>query len=115
MRWLQRAAGMPAIPEVSVNELAADLAAGRDVQVIDVREQDEWRSGHIPVARHIPLGDLGQRLSELDEQRPVVVVCRSGNRSAIATSALLKAGFMDVRNLDSGMLGWVRAGHVVER
>jgi hydroxyacylglutathione hydrolase len=115
IRRLLRSAAAPGIPEISVTELAADIKAGRDLQVIDVREPDEWHSGHIPGAMHIPLGELGRRMTELDYHRPLVVVCRSGNRSTIATSVLLQAGRTDVHNLDGGMLGWTRAGLPVER
>lgn len=80
----------------------------RDVQVVDVREPDEFNGplGHVPSARLVPLGTLGQRMGELDKQTPIVAVCRSGARSAQATVILGKAGFDKVANLSGGMLRW---------
>jgi rhodanese-related sulfurtransferase len=57
-----------------------------EFQIIDVREDDEWAAGGIAGARHIPLGQLSVRLDELDRDRPIVMVCRTGNCSALATS-----------------------------
>jgi rhodanese-related sulfurtransferase len=79
--------------------------------VLDVRETGEFESGHIPKARHIPLGQLGKRLGELDahKDKPVLVNCRSGARSARACGTLKKAGFTTVYNLAGGILAWERA------
>ena len=86
------------------------------VQVLDVREPDEFRGplGHIAKARLIPLGDLGKRMEELDKERPVVAVCRAGGRSAHASNLLQKAGFARVANLAGGMLRWRAEGHPVQ-
>jgi glyoxylase-like metal-dependent hydrolase (beta-lactamase superfamily II)/rhodanese-related sulfurtransferase len=86
------------------------------VQIVDVREASEFTDalGHIPGARLVPLADLPQRCAELDRQRPVVTVCRSGARSAQATVLLQKAGFNDVANLAGGMLRWRAESHRVE-
>lgn len=105
----------PAVPEITNDRLAAELDAGAPLQVVDVREPQEWQAGHIPGAVHIPLGQLPQRRGELDPAQPTVVVCRSGNRSAHATSLLRQAGFADVRNLAGGIVGWARAGRTVTR
>ncbi|MEP7298569.1 MAG: rhodanese-like domain-containing protein [Burkholderiales bacterium] len=79
-----------------------------DVQIIDVREPQEFTDalGHIPGARLLPLSELAARAGEIDRDRPVVTVCRSGARSAQATVMLQKAGFKDVANLAGGMLRW---------
>ncbi|HQS99279.1 MAG: hypothetical protein B7Y26_00260 [Hydrogenophilales bacterium 16-64-46] len=79
--------------------------------VLDVRETGEFESGHIPKAKHIPLGQLGKRLGELDahKDKPVLVNCRSGARSARACGILKKAGFTTVYNLAGGILAWERA------
>jgi rhodanese-related sulfurtransferase len=113
---LNRLFGMkPAVPEIDVATAARERAAGNGVQFVDVREPNEWAAGHIADAVLIPLGDLPHRARELDPERPVVVVCRSGNRSATATDFLLRSGFRDVRNLVGGMIAWAQAGHPVSR
>ena len=77
--------------------------------LLDVREDDEWAAGHVPGAIHIPLGELGARYTELGRDRPLFVICRSGNRSAHAAHALAGAGW-DARNVSDGMHGWQAAG-----
>jgi glyoxylase-like metal-dependent hydrolase (beta-lactamase superfamily II)/rhodanese-related sulfurtransferase len=86
------------------------------VQLIDVREPGEFDGslGHIKGARLIPLGELQSRILELDPQRPVVSVCRSGARSAQAVALLQKAGFRQLANLAGGMLRWRAEAHPVE-
>ncbi len=80
----------------------------RDVQIIDVREPDEFEGplGHIPGARLIPLGELAGRAGEMIAGLPVVAVCRAGGRSAQATVILCRAGFEKAANLAGGMLRW---------
>ncbi len=87
----------------------------QQIQVIDVREPEEYHGplGHIPQARLIPLGELGDRLDDIARDKPVVTVCRAGGRSAHATAVLQKAGFTDVANLAGGMLRWRSEGHPV--
>ncbi len=96
-------------------EIAPDVLAEtvQQVQVVDVREAQEFNDalGHIAGARHIPLAELTARAAELDPQRPVVAVCRSGTRSAQACTLLGKAGFRQVANLAGGMLRWRSQGH----
>jgi glyoxylase-like metal-dependent hydrolase (beta-lactamase superfamily II)/rhodanese-related sulfurtransferase len=80
----------------------------RDVQIVDVREPDEFNGplGHVPGARLIPLGALAKNTENLSKATPLVMVCRSGARSAQATVLLGKAGFEKVANLSGGMLRW---------
>jgi len=85
------------------------LSTRDDIQVLDVREPDEWAAGHIAGARHIPLGQLGSRAGELDPQRPIAVVCRSGGRSARAVAALVAAG-LPAHNVDGGMSAGAASG-----
>lgn len=87
-----------------------------DALVLDVREDGEFRAGHIPNAKHIPLGFLASRLSELEKykSRPVVVNCRSGARSARACGILSKAGF-DAHNLRGGIMAWEQASLPMEK
>ena len=89
---------------------AAVLAQRLDeLQLVDVREPDEWDAGHIERARHIPAGALAGQLHELDRFRPVVTVCRSGSRSSDAARSLVAEGFR-AESLDGGMLAWEEAG-----
>lgn len=79
--------------------------------VLDVREDNEVRGGRIKGARHIPLGQLKNRVTELEQakEKPVLVYCRSGNRSAHACHMLTKQGFQDVSNLAGGIVAWESA------
>lgn len=88
----------------------------RDVQIVDVREPDEFNGplGHVPGAKLVPLGTLKDRAADLDKARPLVIVCRSGARSAQATVLLGKAGFDKVANLSGGMLRWRAQRFAVE-
>ena len=105
------AQGVPVatVSQLSAGELAGRLAAG-DVQLVDVRGAAEWHDGHIASATHIPLGYLSTRLAELAPDRPIVVQCRGGGRSAIAASLLRRLGRPDVLNLTDGIDGWRDAG-----
>jgi sulfur dioxygenase len=94
------------------------LAENRNAaQVIDVREPAEFAGplGHIPGAKLIPLSQLASRAGEIPKDRPIVAVCRSGARSAQATTILRKAGFDKVANLTGGMLRWNEEKLPVER
>jgi rhodanese-related sulfurtransferase len=95
------------VPSVTVPDLPAELAA--DTVLLDVREQDEWDAGHAPNAQHIPMGELAGRLDELPADSEVLVICRSGGRSARVT-AFLNANGWDARNVDGGMQSWQAAG-----
>ena len=83
--------------------------------IIDVRESEEWREGHVAGAKHIPLGSLAARLYELPRDREILTMCRSGNRSGRAQSLLLGQSFPSVRNVSGGMMAWERAGLPVQR
>ena len=96
--------GRPPIPAVRAREI------GDDVYLVDVREDDEWQAGHAPGAVHLPMMELPGRLGEIPEQGDVLVVCRSGHRSAEVVGYLLGRGFGHVRNVPDGMLGWAAAG-----
>lgn len=102
---------------LSVPEVARKT--GRDnTLLIDVREPDEWRSGHIKGARHIPLGKLSDKIEELqkkDQDKDIVIYCRSGNRSATAASMLVKAGFEQVGHLAGGIVAWEAEKYPVTR
>lgn len=91
------------VKEVSREEARKLLDEG--AQLLDVRADHEWEAGRIAGATHVPLPQLPQRLDEIDKERPVVVYCRGGNRSSMATTALAEAGY-DAAKLTEGIVGW---------
>jgi rhodanese-related sulfurtransferase len=96
-----------------ISVMEATLLINREeALVLDVRETNEWSSGHIPNARHIALGQLEKHISELEKfkGRPVIVCCASGNRSSSACGSLKRAGFERVFNLSGGLGAWTGAG-----
>ncbi len=81
----------------------------QDLQIVDVREDDEWIAGRIEGAVHISLGQLPDRLGELDPARPIAAICRSGGRSSKAVDVLAAAG-LHVENIEGGMTRWAQDG-----
>lgn len=98
---------MLSIPEVSPVELKAEIDAGKELFLLDVREADELEVSSIEGIHHIPLGELEDRFSEVPKSSEIVVICRSGGRSGRATQFLLRQGYENVRNMITGMNGWV--------
>ena len=101
-----------------VNSAAAlQLINHKNALVLDVREEKEFTSGHILNAKLVPLGKLTERVTELERhrERPMVVVCRSGQRSASACALLRKQGFGQTYNLEGGVLAWQKAGLPLEK
>jgi DMSO/TMAO reductase YedYZ molybdopterin-dependent catalytic subunit/rhodanese-related sulfurtransferase/glyoxylase-like metal-dependent hydrolase (beta-lactamase superfamily II) len=94
-------------PQVSARNARSMIDHG--ALLLDVREPDEWAEGHAPQALLVPMGEVHARLAELDADRRVVVVCRSGGRSAAITDTLRAAGY-DAVNLTGGMCAWTAAG-----
>lgn len=93
----------PAVPTLQVSDVPAGAL------ILDVREQDEWDAGHIEGAVHIPLADVPARLDEVPDDERLIVVCRSGGRSARAVAWLGENGY-DATNLAGGMGAWADAG-----
>ncbi len=94
------------LTEILPAALQQRIAAGHDLDIIDVREPQEWALGRIPGARLVPLGTLAAALGSLDRTREVVVYCKGGVRSARAARQLQEAGFRRVANLTGGILRW---------
>ncbi len=88
-----------------------------DALILDVREDKEYAAGHIPKAKHIPLGQLNSRIKELDKHKnkQILVTCRSGQRSGRACGILKKAGFETVFNQSGGIIAWERANLPVDK
>ena len=103
----RRLYGVPQLgPHAATLTMNAD-----DTLVLDVREDSEYKQGHIANALHIPLGQLKQRLNELDKYRDhtLVIYCRTGHRSNNAAALLSKRGFDKVHNLAGGLVAWQNA------
>lgn len=111
--WESREHATARIAQIDAGSVARRLEAGQ-VHVIDVRSRAEWQAGHIPGAQHIPLGDLSGQAKSLPGDRPVVVHCQGGARSAIAASVLQAQGRTDVLNLAGGFTEWRASGQRVE-
>lgn len=91
--------------------IASRVARG-EVLLVDVRERGEWRAGHAPRAVHVPLAQVGARLTEIDRRRgsrAVAFICRSGRRSAEASRIAVKGGLPEVVNVAGGMGAWSTA------
>jgi rhodanese-related sulfurtransferase len=99
------------IREISREELQKLQEDG--AQLVDVRAEHEWEMGRIAGATHLPLAELAERVSEIDRDRPVVLYCRGGNRSTMATEALAAEGY-DAVKLSEGIVGWAAAGLPLE-
>ena len=82
--------------------------------LVDVRQPEEYRQGHINGAKLVPLNQLGQRMKELPSRRGIVGICRSGNRSRAAARKLAAAG-VEAVNLRGGMIAWMQAGLPVKK
>jgi adenylyltransferase/sulfurtransferase len=93
------------VPEITVEELKEKLDNGGGVSVLDVREPHEYEVANIG-ARLIPLGELPERLIELDREETFAVHCKTGGRSARAVKLLKEAGFQDVYNVKGGITAW---------
>lgn len=92
--------------EISVGELKHTLLSGNEVQLVDVREIEEYRSGHIEGATLIPLGVLPYRLEAVDRDRETIVICRTGNRSKQACEILRARGYSNIKSLRGGLSSW---------
>ncbi len=93
--------------EITATELKQRLDAGDDLQVVDVREADEYAFARLPDTLHIPLGQVVNRMGEIDAGRETIVHCKGGVRSAKAIEALTRAGFTgQLVNLKGGIMAW---------
>lgn len=99
------------IREVSREEAKKMVEDG--AQLVDVRADHEWEMGRIEGATHLPLADLAERTDEIDKERTVVLYCRGGNRSTMATEALVAEGY-DAVKLSEGIVGWAEEGLPLE-
>lgn len=101
------ASGRPGVDAVTVREAQRALEEG--AVLVDVRETDEWIAGHVADAIHLPLAEVGDHLADLPADRVILVVCRSGRRSASAATLLKGRGLRAV-NMSGGMIAWEASG-----
>ncbi len=106
--WKQAGLPLATLPQISVTDLCGRMKAN-GLQLLDVRRESEWQAGHISGARLWPLDRFASELPELEGERPLAVHCKSGYRSAIACSLLLRAGYRDVTNVVGGFDAWQQA------
>ncbi|WP_336785952.1 rhodanese-like domain-containing protein [Paenibacillus sp. MMO-177] len=92
-------------PEITPAEVEERLKNGEKLNLIDVREDDEWEAGHIAEAVSVPLSQFGERYEELPKDQALIMVCRSGGRSGRACDFLHAQGY-NVTNMTGGMLVW---------
>ena len=99
--------------EVDPGEVAAWLAEGRALTLVDVREPYERDAGRIEGSSHIELVELPRRASEIEREQPVVFYCRVGARSAMAATAFRGSGY-DAYSMRGGLVRWVQEGREIE-
>jgi rhodanese-related sulfurtransferase/rubrerythrin len=105
MKWMQFLTPVASMNWEQANKLAEDKPKG-DVVFLDVRQPGEYKAGHQPGAKLIPVGDLGDRLDELDRTKHLVIYCATGGRSRVAAQLLSGKGFEKVYNLSGGIKAW---------
>jgi rhodanese-related sulfurtransferase len=108
---------LPQIGKNGSNHLTMEISAAQvsklkqdGIFILDVREQSEWEQFHIPGSTLIPLGELPNRLNEVPNDKLIVVVCRTGHRSAQGRDILLNAGFTQVTSMSGGVTEWKAQG-----
>lgn len=100
---------------LTVEEYKAQIVdTDTDHVLIDVREEDEYADVHVPHAINLPLSELQARFGEVPKEGTVMLICRSGGRSAQAASFLATQGYDNLTNIDGGTMGWLQAGYEVE-
>jgi len=102
------------MPSVSAVELNEKLKQPKRPLVLDVRQPDEFRRGHIVGAKLIPLGELSSRIKELPKDKEIACICATGNRSRSATKILMRAGYTVV-NVNGGMMSWSSRGFTTKK
>ena len=99
------------MPEVAAAEAKQLIDSG--AQLLDIRTEAEYEAGHIPGARHVPLADVPKESTGLAKNHPVILYCRSGNRSGPAADAFAASGW-DAHSIEGGLLAWAEAGYELE-
>lgn len=105
------------IRQTDVAAIWARIARGEKLNLIDIREDNEWERGHLPRATHLGKGIIERDIEMTipDHNAEIVLYCGGGFRSALAADMLQKMGYTNVISMDGGYRGWVEAGHPVEK
>jgi rhodanese-related sulfurtransferase len=105
------------IPTVTVQEASARMTEGGEQApvIVDVREADELAAVRVDGVTHVPMSGFTEHAGELPKDRPLLILCASGARSAAVTAYLLRSGWTDVANIDGGINAWQKAGLPVQR
>ena len=105
------------VKHVDAKDAEKLLKEKKDVTILDVRTEDEYKDGHIKKAKNINYFDdeFESKAAKLDKEKPVIVHCQSGGRSSRSLEMLKKLGFKNIYHLDGGMNAWVEAGLPVEK
>lgn len=111
--WAEAGLPVASVPQISVHQLHRNLDEQKSMQVLDVRHDTEWSTGHIAGAAHIAAEALPARISGLHASAPLAVICGSGYRSSVASSLLARSGFGQVANVIGGMSAWEQARYPV--
>ena len=113
--WRVEKREVESVPRLDVPSLAERREREPELQILDVREKSEWQDGHIPGSLHVPYHDIHGIPEGLDADRPVAVICSSGERSVVAGSLLKAYGARDVIHVvDGGVPLWGRLGNPLE-
>jgi hydroxyacylglutathione hydrolase len=112
--WKASGKALGTVAKIDAAGVAPRIAMG-EVTVLDVRNRTEYEAGHLPGSLHIPVGHLTARLAEIPRDKPIIVQCQAGARSAIATSVLQRLGITNATDLIGGFAAWEQGGHPVER
>jgi hydroxyacylglutathione hydrolase len=112
--WVTAGLPVQGLAQLAVNELSKRLSS-RDFQLLDVRTPHEWDEGHLPGAGYLFLGELDEKLRDMNRHEPVVVYCASGYRSSLAASILQAGGFKAAANVPGGYQAWTGAGFPIDR
>jgi rhodanese-related sulfurtransferase len=115
--WREEREPVGRVERLTVEELHDRWEADRDaIQLMDVRERDEWDRGHIPASLHMPYHDIHGLPEAIDADRPVAALCGSGQRAAVGASLLKRYGAAEVIHVvDGGVPRWEREGWPIER
>jgi rhodanese-related sulfurtransferase len=104
------------LPVASIDRVTVDELRALDVQIVDVRERDEWEAGHIPGSVFAPYHDIRELPAGVDPSAPVAVICASGQRAAVGASLIQRHGAHEVLHVvDGGVPAWERAGYPIVR